>query len=385
MPENVNQPTLSPEDLMTEGILAVMPGDYAYIGAGSYSAAEIELAFGSKIAMQAELDANLTMAGELAEKPQKVESKSTGLKTRNYLIPGKRETTIEVTLAGLGVKQKDFYESTEFSGIPHTMVCVSRDRDRAVIFNGLRWIAQWSGESDGLFSLVLSTEITQASSQVVMLSEIPAMWPGDIVGGALFIDCYSANNVYDAEEEKFSTVASLAEENARIGLTTISAYKSVNNAFEMTSANGFVSFDSELFPKHLIMVVSPNNLDMGDMVMMASSGDSALGLRFSGDQAQVIDTEGLVIGGAIGDTIGAMSLIEINTETSPYMLVNGASLQTTKEAGFGDVELDRIFGPQGDSYVGEIYGIFAAVRELTSNERTAVVTWMKKRYGITGW
>lgn len=384
MSENVNQPTLSPEDLMTEKILAVMPGDYAYIGAGSYIAAEIELAFGSKIAMQAELDANLTMAGELAEKPQKVESKSTGLKTRNYLIPGKRETTIEVTLVGLGVKQKDWLESAEFSGTEHTIVCVSRELDRAVIFNGLRWIAQWSGESDGLFSLVLSTEITQASSQVVMLSEIPAMWPGDIVGGALFIDCYSANNVYDAEEEKFSTVASLAEEDARIGLTTIWAYKSVNNAFEMKSA-GFASLYSELFLKHLIMVVSPNNLDMGDMVMMASSGDSALGLRFSGDQAQVIDTEGLVIGGTIGDTIGAMSLIEINTETSPYMLVNGASLQATKEAGFGNVELDGIFGPQGDSYVGEIYGLFAAVRELTSNERTAVVTWMKKRYGITGW
>lgn len=384
MSENVNQPTLSPEDLMTEKILAVMPGDYAYIGAGSYIAAEIELAFGSKIAMQAELDANLTMAGELAEKPQKVESKSTGLKTRNYLIPGKRETTIEVTLVGLGVKQKDWLESAEFSGTEHTIVCVSRELDRAVIFNGLRWIAQWSGESDGLFSLVLSTEITQASSQVVMLSEIPAMWPGDIVGGALFIDCYSANNVYDAEEEKFSTVASLAEEDARIGLTTIWAYKSVNNAFEMKSA-GFASLYSELFLKHLIMVVSPNNLDMSDMVMMASSGDSALGLRFSGDQAQVIDTEGLVIGGTIGDTIGAMSLIEINTETSPYMLVNGASLQATKEAGFGNVELDGIFGPQGDSYVGEIYGLFAAVRELTSNERTAVVTWMKKRYGITGW
>lgn len=384
MSENVNQPTLSPEDLMTEKILAVMPGDYAYIGAGSYIAAEIELAFGSKIAMQAELDANLTMAGELAEKPQKVESKSTGLKTRNYLIPGKRETTIEVTLVGLGVKQKDWLESAEFSGTEHTIVCVSRELDRAVIFNGLRWIAQWSGESDGLFSLVLSTEITQASSQVVMLSEIPAMWPGDIVGGALFIDCYSANNVYDAEEEKFSTVASLAEEDARIGLTTIWAYKSVNNAFEMKSA-GFASLYSELFLKHLIMVVSPNNLDMGDMVMMASSGDSALGLRFGGDQAQVIDTEGLVIGGTIGETIGAKSLIEINTETSPYMLVNGASLQATKEAGFGNVELDGIFGPQGDSYVGEIYGIFAAVRELTSNERTAVVTWMKKRYGITGW
>lgn len=384
MSENVNQPTLSPEDLMTEKILAVMPGDYAYIGAGSYIAAEIELAFGSKIAMQAELDANLTMAGELAEKPQKVESKSTGLKTRNYLIPGKRETTIEVTLVGLGVKQKDWLESAEFSGTEHTIVCVSRELDRAVIFNGLRWIAQWSGESDGLFSLVLSTEITQASSQVVMLSEIPAMWPGDIVGGALFIDCYSANNVYDAEEEKFSTVASLAEEDARIGLTTIWAYKSVNNAFEMKSA-GFASLYSELFLKHLIMVVSPNNLDMSDMVMMASSGDSALGLRFGGDQAQVIDTEGLVIGGTIGETIGAKSLIEINTETSPYMLVNGASLQATKEAGFGNVELDGIFGPQGDSYVGEIYGLFAAVRELTSNERTAVVTWMKKRYGITGW
>lgn len=385
MPENVEQIELSPEDLMTEGILAAMPGDYAYIGAGSYSAAELELAFASKIALQAEIDDNLVQVGELAEKPQKVESKSTKLKTRNYLIPGKRETTIEVTLAGLGVKQKDWLESSEFSGIEHTMVCVSRELDRAVIFNGLRWIAQWSGESDGLFMVVLSAVVSHDSGQVVILSEIPEMWPGDIVGGAVFIDCFSEDNVWDEGLGKFTTVANLAQADYNLEITEKLLHKSVNNAFEMNGGNTFVYFGAKLFMKHLVMVVSPDNLDTGDMVILGSDGSSQLGLRVRGDQLELLGLNGKAISATIGEFIGAKAMIEINTETAPYMRYNGVDLTASKEAGWEDTELLRIGGPQGDMYKGEIYGLFAAARELTSSERNAVVTWMKKRYGITGW
>lgn len=385
MPENVEQIELSPEDLMTEGILAAMPGDYAYIGAGSYSAAELELAFASKIALQAEIDDNLVQVGELAEMPQKVESKSAKLKTRNYLIPGKRETTIEVTLAGLGVKQKDWLESSEFSGTEHTMVCVSREMDRAVVLNGLRWIAEWSGESDGLFMVVLSTVVSHDSGQVVMLSEIPEMWPGDIVGGAVFIDCFSEDNVYDEGLGKFTTVANLAQADYNQQITVIWPFKSVNNAFKMNGGAQLVDFVSELFLEHLVMVVSPDNLHAGDMVILGSDGSSQLGLRVSGDQLELLDVDGKAIGGAIGDFIGAKTLIEIKTANAPYVRVSGDDISASKEAGWSYTELLRIGGPQGDTYKGEIYGLFAAVRELTSNERNAVVAWMKKRYGITGW
>lgn len=294
-------------------------------------------------------------------------------------------TTIEVTLAGLGVKQKDWLESSEFSGIEHTMVCVSRELDRAVVFNGLRWIAEWSGESDGLFSVVLSAVVSQASSQVVMLSEIPEMWPGDIVGGAVFIDCFSEDNVYDEGLGEYTKVANLAQAEYNLGIMEVLPLKSVNNAFETNGGNTFVDFGGKLNLKHLVMVVSPYNLDAGDMVILSSDGSCQLGLRVGGGQLELLDMDGKAISETIGDIIGAKSMIEINTETAPYMRHNGWDLTATKEAGWGDTELLRIGGPQGDAYKGEIYGLFAAVRELTSSERNAVVAWMKKRYGITGW
>lgn len=386
MPDNVVIPEIDPEDLLTEAILAVMPGDYAYIGAGQYSAAEIELAFASQIALQAEIDENLMQAGELAEKPQKVESKTTQLKTRNYLIAGKRETTIEVTLAGLGVKQKDFYESADFSGTEHTMVCVNRAMDSAVIFNGLRWTAEWSGESDGLFSMVLSAVVSHDSGQVVMLSELPEIWPGDIEDGALFLDSYSKNNAYDAEEEKYSVLANLAHYDTRAGLTLIgTTTKSENNAFLVPNGNYSASFDSDIFAKHLIMVVSPDNTDLGDMVLLYNGDYAYVALRADGDQLQISDAEGIVISGTIGEAIGVKSLIEIKTETQPFMMVNNQKLEATKGAGFGDVDLSIFGGPEGETYSGEVYAIFVAQRELTDSKRAAVVTWMKKRYGITGW
>ncbi len=47
--------------------------------------------------------------------------------------------------------------------------------DRVVIFNGLRWTVGWSGEADGLFTVVISTEFSGVTSnKIFLLKDIPA-------------------------------------------------------------------------------------------------------------------------------------------------------------------------------------------------------------------
>jgi hypothetical protein len=44
-----------------------------------------------------------------------------------------------------------------------------------VIFNGLRWTVDWSGEADGLFSVVISTEFSGITNgKIFVLKDIPA-------------------------------------------------------------------------------------------------------------------------------------------------------------------------------------------------------------------
>lgn len=175
----VAKPTLpsgtTASDLLLAALLESMPGDRAYIGAGQYSAGDIRTKYANQTVMLAELAANLTDIGELAEKPTKADSKQDKLKTRNYALPGKRSTTMELSLAGLSNLKKDYLESNNFAGQEITIVLVSRTNDRVVIYNGMRWTADWSGETDGLFSVVLSTEFSGATAgRVYVLKVAPA-------------------------------------------------------------------------------------------------------------------------------------------------------------------------------------------------------------------
>jgi hypothetical protein len=44
-----------------------------------------------------------------------------------------------------------------------------------VIFTGLRWTVDWSGEADGLFNVVISTEFSGVTSnKIFLLKDIPA-------------------------------------------------------------------------------------------------------------------------------------------------------------------------------------------------------------------
>jgi hypothetical protein len=70
---------------------------------------------------------------------------------------------------GLSTRQKNFLESSAFMGKNTTIVVTSKGLDRVVIFNGLRWTVDWSGEADGLFTVMISTEFSGVTSNKIYL------------------------------------------------------------------------------------------------------------------------------------------------------------------------------------------------------------------------
>ena len=155
---------------LVEGMVA----DKIYFGFGKYTSAEATTAYATQAALTTEVTNNMDSLGELAEKPGKADSKVNKLKSRNYLISGKRTNTIELTIIGLNAKQKNFLESRSFSGRDITITVVSNENDRAVVFNGMRWAVEWSGEADGMFSVVISTEYSGATKdRIFLFKDIP--------------------------------------------------------------------------------------------------------------------------------------------------------------------------------------------------------------------
>lgn len=145
-------------DLLFNALVDVLVADNVYYGLGEYTAAEVGTKYATKTSMATEISTFLKPLGELAEKPGKTDSKINKLKSRNYQIPGKRTSTVELTLNGLSMKQKDYLESSAFSGVVTTILLTNREQDRYTIFNGMRWTVDWSGEADGLYTVVISSE-----------------------------------------------------------------------------------------------------------------------------------------------------------------------------------------------------------------------------------
>lgn len=156
-------------DMDFSALSEAMVGDDVFVGAGTYTAAELAAVMATQDALADELEDKLSAFGELAEKPGKLESKLNKLKTRNYIVPGKRTNAAEISLVGLGQKQKAYLESTAFSSTETTVILVNTERDRAVVLNGMRWTVEWSGEVDGLFTVVLATEFSGSTSGRVYL------------------------------------------------------------------------------------------------------------------------------------------------------------------------------------------------------------------------
>ena len=121
--------------------------------------------------------------GELAEKPGKTASNTEKLKTRNFLIPGRRSSSVELAICGLSEAQKSYLESTLFQGRPMTMILANKDVLSLIdmvddldilLMNGLSWVTEWSGEADGLWTVVISTEIQGSTEGLIYPLHIPA-------------------------------------------------------------------------------------------------------------------------------------------------------------------------------------------------------------------
>lgn len=174
----INKPTyptpMTESDMLFNTLVDVFIADDVYFGFGTYSESEIASIYNTQSSIKDELSNSFDMLGELAEKPGKADSKITKLKTRNYTLPGKRTSTVELTIAGLSTAQKNYLESHGFMSQDVTIVVVSKGFDRVVIFNGMRWTVDWSGEADGLFSVIISTEFSGTTAgRIYLRKDIP--------------------------------------------------------------------------------------------------------------------------------------------------------------------------------------------------------------------
>lgn len=145
-----------------------------YAGVGILTSAEITELFSSKADLNTKLTSEYEEIGELSEKPFKVESKSEKLKTRHYQLEGKRTNTVSVTIVGISEAKKNWLEEQSAKMTQLTMVAVSKEKDQAVLLNGLRWTVDWSGEADGLYTQVITTEFTgKTKDKICFFNNIP--------------------------------------------------------------------------------------------------------------------------------------------------------------------------------------------------------------------
>lgn len=165
---------MTASDLEFIELLPSLVADKVYVGSGVFPGlSDINDSVIDTDILSGFLDNSTDPIGELAEKPGKMDSKTSKLKSRNYSIPGKRTSTVELNLVGLADKQKNFLESSAFQGQELTLFIVSEDLHRVVVLNGLRWTVDWSAEADGLFNVVISTEFSGITANKIFLRDVP--------------------------------------------------------------------------------------------------------------------------------------------------------------------------------------------------------------------
>jgi len=190
LPDEIEQ-----EDLLLDALEPTMVGDRAFFALGELDEYEIEITQmldnAWYLAYYLSGGDIFIPLGELAEMPGKVDSKVNKLKTRNYMIPGRRNSTVELNLCGLSAKQKDYFESKLFSGEEITILLCKNELLLAnvyepqefdfpspiVVFSGMRWTVDWSAEADGLWSITISSEITGATKDRIWAQTVPAYDP----------------------------------------------------------------------------------------------------------------------------------------------------------------------------------------------------------------
>ncbi len=160
-------------DIEFDSLISEMDGKHVYIGSGKYTKDEADAAFADKATVAITLG-NFDIAGELMESSWKTESSVKTYKTRNYIIAGRRTTTLEIGLAGMSDKQRLFFERSELNSTAMTFLVVSDELNKVICFSGLRWYCDWSGSNDNGFEVILKTEFSGYTTECIFAySAIP--------------------------------------------------------------------------------------------------------------------------------------------------------------------------------------------------------------------
>lgn len=162
------------EDLTFDLLEHVMPGDHVYFALGS-ALSHLTNINNSDVD---EILQYTAVLGELAEKPGKVDSKINRLKTRNYSISSKRNSSIEINIVGMSTKLKNYLETALFQEQDVAILITEKDKEkinlltdpgyRCLLLDSMRWTVDWSAEADGLWSVVISTTVNGFTASKIL-------------------------------------------------------------------------------------------------------------------------------------------------------------------------------------------------------------------------
>lgn len=198
----VSKPTLNTTSLAWADLTHIVEGDLAFFSLGNMSEAQWT-AFADSFLMATLLrkvagTEYFEPLGELAEKPVEIESSAEKLPTRNYLCSGQRKSSVKVNLNGISELQKNYFEN-QLADQEITIVLAERaimlgdpdygneadwlDKEYDIlVFNGMHFSADWQAESDGLFSVTLTSEMRGITDNRIFPLHCPPHDPGKAGG-----------------------------------------------------------------------------------------------------------------------------------------------------------------------------------------------------------
>lgn len=174
MAQELTKPGLVAEELTLEDLIDGMEGGHAYIseGAGFEDEASMASSLADQSAVATLLAASFDEFGTFQEEAWDIQSKVELKKTYHFVKQGKRTTTITMGLAGLNSKSKSWLEN-KLNRNPHTIIIQSMDKDKLLVFNGLKWVMEWSNKVDDWFNVTVKTEFSGTTKNKVVMLECP--------------------------------------------------------------------------------------------------------------------------------------------------------------------------------------------------------------------
>lgn len=144
-------------------------GGSLYFGVGNYSSVEMGSVFDGMDHLATELAANFDDMGEMADGDAlEINSTVAEIATRHHSLPGKRETTVKLMIAGLTEAKKNYLESRAFGFKKNTIIALGEgDENDALLLNGLFWRCSWSGKIDNAWAVTLEAKFKGYTENII--------------------------------------------------------------------------------------------------------------------------------------------------------------------------------------------------------------------------